>query len=127
MLLSATAQVGRMASSQPRMARLAVDTAFFVNGAAQASWVARIPAVQERLGARPGALGLALWGLPIGLLLAMPVVGWLLARYGSRPVTRAAALAYCAALPLLALAPALGSSSWRSCSSAPAPGRSTWR
>ena len=107
MLLSATAQVGRMASSQPRMARLAVATAFFVNGAAQASWVARIPAVQERLGARPGALGLALWGLPVGLLLVMPAVGWLLARYGSRSVTRAAALAYCAALPLLALAPGI--------------------
>src|SRR5436305_812736 len=107
MLRSATPQVGRMASSQPRMARLAVATAFFVNGAAQGGWVARIPAVQERLGARPGALGLALWGLPVGLLLVMPVVGWLLARYGSRSVTRAAALAYCAALPLLALAPGI--------------------
>ncbi len=88
-------------------ARLAVASVFFVNGAVLANWVARIPEVQQRLGLSNGALGVALLGTAVGALLAMPTTGWLVARLGSSPVTKIAALAYCGALPLLALAPDL--------------------
>jgi MFS family permease len=69
------------------------------------SWVARIPAVQARLGLDPGALGLALLGISVGAVLAMPSSGWLIARWGSRRVVETAGLAACALLIFPPLAP----------------------
>jgi len=88
-------------------ARWAVAAMFLVNGALLANWVARIPAVQQRLGLSAGALGIALLGMAIGALAAFPVTGLLIAHYGSRRVTTGAALVYCAAVPLPGLAPNL--------------------
>lgn len=80
---------------------------FFTSGTLFANWVARIPAVQQHLELGDGQLGLALLGLAVGALISMPVAGWIAARVGSHRVTKYAALAYCATLPLLALAPNL--------------------
>lgn len=91
----------------PQRARVAVATMFFVNGAVLANWVPRIPTVQQKLGLSAGALGVALLGMAMGAVVAMPAAGWLVARRGSRPVTTVAALVFCAALPLPALAPNL--------------------
>lgn len=88
-----------------RVARASVAAIFFVNGAATANWVVRIPAVQARLGLSEGALGVALLGVAVGALIGMPRAGHLIARYGSRPVTRVAAVAFGATLFLPALAP----------------------
>ncbi|MEJ7617656.1 MAG: MFS transporter [Pyrinomonadaceae bacterium] len=87
--------------------RLAVSAMFLTSGALFANWVARIPAVQGRLALSEGALGLALLGLAVGALISMPVAGWIGARVGSHRVTKYAVLAYCATLPLAALAPNL--------------------
>lgn len=92
-------------ASVPTLARLAVAGVFLVNGIVQANWVARIPAVQSHLGANNGQLGLALFGLPIGLLIAAPLSGWLVSRAGSRLITTLAGTIYCLILPLVALAP----------------------
>jgi MFS family permease len=86
-------------------ARLAVTTIFFVNGALTGNFVARIPAIKEALGLSPGELGAALLGLPVGLVVAVPFAGWLVSRFGSRPVTTFAGAFVCAALLLPALAP----------------------
>lgn len=91
----------------PRPARLAVMAVFLLNGLALGSWFPRIPDVQRSLGLSDGALGVALLGTAVGALVAMPATGWLIARWGSRRVTTASALALCAALPLPALAPSL--------------------
>ncbi len=91
----------------PRSARFAVAVVFFVSGAGFANWVARIPEIQQQLRLSNSALGVALLGTAIGALLAMPTTGWLVARVGSRPVTKLAALVYCLALPLPTLAPNL--------------------
>lgn len=80
---------------------------FLITGIIQANWVARIPAVQSHIRADNGALGLALFGLPIGLLIAAPLSGWLVSRRGSRLVTTVAGTIYCLILPLLALAPSV--------------------
>lgn len=88
----------------PRAARLAVATMFFVAGAGQGNWVVRIPDVQQSLGLSPGALGVALFGLPLGLLIGVPASGWASVRWGSRSVTVVAALGYCATLVLPSLA-----------------------
>jgi len=90
-----------------RVARASVAAIFFINGAATANWVVRIPAVQAKLGLSEGALGVALLGVAFGALIAMPRTGHLVARYGSRPVTRAAAVAFGATLFLPTLAPNL--------------------
>jgi len=87
--------------------RIAISAMFFVNGAAIASWVLHIPAVQRKLGLSEGVLGLALLAVALGALSMMLITGPLIARVGSRPVTRVAVLALCAAPPLLLLAPNL--------------------
>jgi len=71
-------------------ARVAVSTIFFLNGAVFASWYARLPEIQEGLEIGPGALGIALLGAPLGLLLAQPLAGAVVARRGSRPLLAAA-------------------------------------
>jgi MFS family permease len=88
----------------PRRAQAGTALVFFVHGVVIATWVPRIPAVKERLGLTEGSLGVALLGLAVGALLAMQLVGPLLGRFGSRPVTRAAALANAALLVVPALA-----------------------
>ena len=90
-----------------RAARAAVAAIFFLNGAATANWLVRIPAVQATLGLSEGELGVALFGVAVGALVAMPVTGRLVARYGSRPVTRVAAIVFAAVfvLPPLASSP----------------------
>jgi len=88
----------------PRIARLAIATIFFINGAVGANWFVRIPTIQQKLGASTGTLGLALLGMPMGGLLAMLTSGWLITRFGSRRITRVMALAYCLVLPLPTLA-----------------------
>ncbi|GIW05044.1 MAG: MFS transporter [Thermomicrobiales bacterium] len=99
-----TSQELRM-TTPPRAARRAVITVFAINGAALSSWFPHIPAVQRKLELSDGALGAALLGVPAGALLSMISCGWLLARFGSATVTRAAVLALCVTLPLPGLAP----------------------
>jgi MFS family permease len=93
------------ASLQP--ARWATSVYFLLLGFTFGSWVARIPAVQNRLGLDEGQLGIALLSLSAGAVVAMPATGWLIHRWGNGPVMRAAATIICASLPLLPLAPSM--------------------
>jgi MFS family permease len=79
---------------------------FAVCGAAFATWAARVPAVQHRLGLTPGQLAIALFGLAAGAVLALGGSGALITRAGSRAGTAAGAAVLCAGL---ALVPAAGS------------------
>jgi len=88
-------------------ARVAVAVTFFVNGSLIGTWAARIPAVKGHLGLDAPQLGLALLGPTLGSLAGIPLAGALVARRGSRPVTRTAVFAHCAVLPLAGLAPGL--------------------
>jgi MFS family permease len=90
-----------------RRARLAVAALFFANGCGLGSWVPHIPDVKLWHGLSDAVLGLALLAIAAGAVAALPVAGALVARSGSRPVTRGAALLFCAALPLPLLAPDL--------------------
>ena len=89
------------------MARLAVLAIFFLNGVGVATWVVRIPAIKEKLSLSEGLLGLALLGVAVGAIGSMTVAGWLIARFGSRPVVGAVALLFALALVPLSLAPNL--------------------
>jgi predicted MFS family arabinose efflux permease len=97
----------RGATAADRAARRAVSIVFFLCGAGTANWVVRIPAVRAALGLSNGTLGIALLGVAVGAVLTMPLTGRLVARYGSRPVTRVAAVLFAISLALPPLAPSL--------------------
>jgi len=86
-------------------ARRAIAVVFFVNGATFASWLPRLPELQERLDVSDAALGLTLVGSGVGGLVASAWSGWLVDRRGSRGVTVATSVALSLVLPLLAVAP----------------------
>ena len=89
------------------MPRFAVFGVFFTNGVVIGTWVVRIPAIQQRLGLSEGLLGVALLGAAVGALVAMPLVGALVSRFGSRRVVGTTALLLSLSLVLPALAPNL--------------------
>jgi len=67
-----------------------------------ACWAPLVPFAKQRIGADDGQLGLVLLCLGIGSLLAMPLAGWLSARWGSKPMVIAGGLGIGLLLPLLA-------------------------
>lgn len=83
-----------------RVQRAAVSAVFFLNGLVFANWVTRIPAVSDRTQASPGRLGLALLCIAIGAIAAMALVGRVVDRRGSRPVTLVSGLLTAAAVAL---------------------------
>lgn len=99
--------MNEFAPSAVRRARWALATIFFVNGAIFGSWAPHIPIVQERLGLGPALLGAALLAIAIGALVTMILGGIVMGRIGSAWPTQVSTLAFCACLPLVALAPSL--------------------
>jgi MFS family permease len=87
--------------------RVAVALMFGIFGFAQGAWAARIPWIQDSLGLSAGWLGLALLGPATGAILAMPLIGNLVGRYGSKPVAVAGILGVGVSVALPALAPNL--------------------
>jgi predicted MFS family arabinose efflux permease len=96
-------------AAEPRLRRAALATAlvFAVNGFLLASWVSRLPATRDRLGASAAELGLVLLAPGIGSLLSMPFSGRWCRRFGSRLVVAATTVAASAVLAALAVVPNL--------------------
>ena len=84
--------------------RIAVKTAFFINGFIFANWVSRLPRIQELYSADDGTIGLVLLASSIGAVGAMPFTGWVIIKNGSRRITLLSAILYCALVPLIPLA-----------------------
>ena len=76
-------------------------------GAAFATWAARVPAAQHRLGLTPGQLAIALFGLAAGSVIALAASGALITRVGSRAGAAAGSALLCLGLPLAAFAGSL--------------------
>ncbi len=89
--------------SPQRMHRIAVSAYFFLAGFCFSSWASRIPNIQQKLHLNNGSLGGVLLGLPVGLMTSLPLAGWLVARFGSRPIAIIGALLYSSILPLLGM------------------------
>ena len=81
---------------------------FFVLGAATATWAARLPAIKADLHLSDARLGLALFAVPAGSVLTLPVSGRIADRFGAARVTRIAGAATPAALIPIGLGPATG-------------------
>jgi MFS family permease len=90
-----------------RRARASVCAVFAVCGAAFATWAARVPAAQHRLGLTPGQLAIALFGLAAGSVIALAASGALITRVGSRAGAAGGSALLCLGLPLVALAGSL--------------------
>ncbi len=87
-----------------RAARISVSAVFLIHGMIVSNWLSRIPAVKQELGLSASALGVALLGSSFGALLAMALISRVISRVGSARVTRWSTFAFCAVLPLPALA-----------------------
>lgn len=70
------------ADRSTRTAKIAVSVVFATNGLALASWLARVPEIQDLLGLTPGRLGLLLLSLSVGAVAALPLSGIVVRRLG---------------------------------------------
>lgn len=94
----------RLTRAEVRRARFAVGATFFVQGFMAASWFVRLPAIKAQLHLSTSALGVSLLSLTVGLLIAMPVVGWLLTRVRSSRIVTTTVLSFVLVPTLPALA-----------------------
>jgi len=81
-------------------ARWGVGLVFFVNGAAFASWVSRIPALRAGLALSDGALGSVLLAMSCGVLLSFPLAGKGAQLLGARQLALLAGVALLLMLPM---------------------------
>jgi MFS family permease len=86
-------------------ARIAITTAFVINGATIGALYARIPDIKELLNISNSALGIALLCLPLGLLFGLGFSGKQSAKRGSAPVTYYST--YALAIALLIVGPVI--------------------
>jgi MFS family permease len=90
-----------------RRGRRATTLAFLLLGIIWGAWAPHIALIAERLNLSPGVLGLVLLSAAAGSLMTMPIVGGIVARRGSGPVTRSIVPLVALTLLLPALAPDL--------------------
>ncbi|AXY73339.1 MFS transporter [Paraflavitalea soli] len=81
-------------SVSPKKARIAIAVFFFVSGFGFASWASRILTIQQHLHLDDAQLGAALFAMPAGLMLTLPLTGFLLRRFSSRYVMLGGALLF---------------------------------
>jgi predicted MFS family arabinose efflux permease len=81
-------------------ARWGVGLIFFVNGAAFASWVSRIPALRAGMALSDGALGSVLFAMSCGVLLSFPLAGKGAQLLGARQLALLAGVALLLMLPM---------------------------
>ena len=84
--------------------RFAVASLFFLQGICFATWASRIPSIQQNLHLSDGALGLVLFALPAGSMLALPLSGWLVTKFGSKTVVINTMIIYAVLLVMIGLA-----------------------
>jgi MFS family permease len=87
-----------------RIYRIATSVYFFVAGLTFATWASRIPDIQNTLHLSEAGLGGVLFALPVGLMISLPISGWLVSRFGSKISVITGALLYPLTLLLLAAA-----------------------
>lgn len=68
-------------------AALAVGLTFTADSLMFGTWVTQIPFVKTRLGLDDGQLGLALFGMPVGMLMINPFSSWLMQKIGLVRIT----------------------------------------
>jgi fucose permease len=88
-------------------ARWAVSAYFMVMGLTGGAWMARVPAAKAQAHLSDGTLGIALFAIPVGLVLGAALAERLVDRAGSTLLVRISGIASCAAVVTPGLAHAL--------------------
>ena len=81
---------------------------FVANGVAFASWAARIPQVRDRLHLSPAHLGLVLLAMAAGSVIALPMSGAIIGRFGTRPTVTWTSVLLAAAMADIAVGSRVG-------------------
>jgi MFS family permease len=92
-----------------RSHRIAASVFFFIAGLTYSSWACRIHDIKAAFSLSNAALGSVLFALPIGLMVSLPVSGWLVTRLGSRKILISAGLLF----PLMLAAVGFASEIWQ--------------
>lgn len=77
-----------------RTFRIATSIFFFIAGLTYSSWACRIHELKAHFGLNNAELGSVLFSLPVGLMISLPISGWMVTRFGSRKVLIAAGLLF---------------------------------
>jgi len=72
--------------------RRATSVFFFIAGLTYSSWACRIHELQASFQLSNAELGSILFALPVGLMISLPLSGWMVTRFGSRKILVAAGL-----------------------------------
>ena len=91
-------------ATQLRRAKVAVTAVFIAHGVVFSSWAAHIPHVKAELGLSDAALGTALFGAPLGSVVATLLSHWALPRWGSHRLIPVMVAGYVAAGATVGLA-----------------------
>lgn len=81
-------------------ARIATLALFFMSGAVLGVWSAHIPLLKAGLALDDSTLGLVMFAMGLGAIVAMPMTGALIGRFGAVPVCTSSGLALALALAL---------------------------
>src|SRR5688572_12693817 len=76
---------------------------FFLSGIITATWAARIPDVQQKLGVNDAQWGLVLFAMPLGLVTGLPISNWIVAKYSARRIMVSTSIVFAILLLLLPL------------------------
>ena len=82
--------------------------AFILSGLAFATWASRIPQVRDRLQLSPAQVGAVLLSIAVGSLVALPLSGMIIHRFGSRRTLATLAVVDGAAMGLVAVGYRIG-------------------
>ena len=97
-------EVQSVSNGIAKRARVSIGLFFFISGFGFSTWASRIPAVQQHLKLNEAELGGVLFALPMGLLLTLPVTGFLLGRFSSRNIMLFGAICFNLVMSLLGFA-----------------------
>jgi MFS family permease len=96
-----------MTQNKAENARWAIFSIFLFHGMIAGSWVPHVPLAKDRLDIGTGLLGLALLAIAGGAVLAMPIAGALINRFGSARMTQVTGVLFALAFLGPTLAPTL--------------------
>lgn len=77
---------------------------FFFSGIITATWSSRIPDIQRQLHLSNGELGAVLFGMSAGLVCALPLSSWLIAKFSSEKIMTISTVLFSIVLALLPFA-----------------------
>ena len=77
---------------------------FFLSGIITSTWSSRIPDIQNRLHLSNAELGVVLFAISAGLVIALPFSSWLIAKFSSQKMMTASTAIFAVIIALLAVA-----------------------